>query len=548
MSAAPLWQFFIDRGGTFTDCIGRDPQSGALAVVKVPSSDEAPLVGIRQLLGLSAAQPIPPCEVRLGTTLGTNALLERRGARSALLLTRGFGDLLELGDQSRPDLFALRIEPRRPLPERVLEIGARVDADGQRLEVPDTAELERAASELRESGIDSVGVVVLNDYRDGQLERSIAERLREAGVKHVASGVEVAPSIGYLKRASSVAIDAYVTPLLQSYLARLADALPGSRLLLMQSSGALCDRARFRGVASVLSGPAGGAEALAAVAELAGVKLAVGFDMGGTSTDVTRVADGVVPRVYESEVAGTRIAAPMVAVHTVAAGGGSICRLDGQRLRVGPESVGADPGPLCYGRAGASELSLSDVNLVLGRLLPDRFPLPLTDAAPLAALSRLATELTERGHVYTPLDVAHGFFEIANANMAQAIREVTVSRGFDVREHTLVVFGGAGGQHACALARLLGIGQIVFHPLAGVLSAYGMALADLSHHVSSDAGARPLSDALLDDIEREFEPLEQRARAVVVAQAGSTEAECTRRLDLRYTGSETTLTLPIEDS
>src|SRR6478752_743432 len=200
MSAAPLWQFFIDRGGTFTDCIGRDPQSGALAVVKVPSSDEAPLVGIRQLLGLSAAQPIPPCEVRLGTTLGTNALLERRGARSALLLTRGFGDLLELGDQTRPELFALRIEPRRPLPERVLEIGARLAADGQRLEVPDAAELERAASGLR-----------------------------EAGVKHVASGFEVAPSIGYLKRASSVAIDAYVTPLLQSYLARLADALPGSR-------------------------------------------------------------------------------------------------------------------------------------------------------------------------------------------------------------------------------------------------------------------------------------------------------------------------------
>jgi len=231
-------------------------------------------------------------------------------------------------------------------------------------------------------------------------------------------------------------------------------------LLLMQSSGGLCERERFRGAASVLSGPAGGAQALAAVARAAGVRHAVGFDMGGTSTDVTRVQDGALSRVYESQIGGAQVAAPMVAVHTVAAGGGSVCRFDGERLRVGPESVGAVPGPLCYGRTGPGELSLTDVNLALGRLIPDRFPLPLSLAEPLAALEALAQTLARAGHAYSAFDVAEGFFRIANANMAEAIREVTVARGFDLREHALVVFGGAGGQHACALARELGVREV----------------------------------------------------------------------------------------
>jgi 5-oxoprolinase (ATP-hydrolysing) len=354
MTAPAQWQFFVDRGGTFTDCIAKDPVTGALTALKVPSSDEAPLVGIRRLLGLAEGAAIPPCEVRLGTTLGTNALLERRGARSALLLTRGFGDLLLLGDQTRPELFALRIRKPPVMPERVLEVDARLDAGGKVLARPNLDQLQRELAELRASGVDSLGIAVLNDYREGVLETELAEQARAAGFGYVATGHEVAPGIGYLARASTVALDAYLTPLLQRYLGQLRAALPGSRLLLMQSSGGLCDAERFRGAASVLSGPAGGAEALAAAAELAGARAAVGFDMGGTSTDVTRVEDGRLSRVYESEVAGTRVSSPMVAVHTVAAGGGSICRFDGERLRVGPESVAATPGPLCYGQSGAT--------------------------------------------------------------------------------------------------------------------------------------------------------------------------------------------------
>jgi 5-oxoprolinase (ATP-hydrolysing) len=539
------WQFFVDRGGTFTDCIGRDPESGELSVVKVPSSDDAPLIGIRRLLGLPDGSPIPPCELRLGTTLGTNALLERRGARSALLLTRGFGDLLELGDQTRPELFALEIRKPPPLPERVLEVDARLAADGSPLARPSLDDLTRSLRELRDRGIDSLGIALLNDYRDGCLEAELAACARRAGFQYVASGFEVAPTIGYLVRASSVALDAYVTPLLQGYLARLREQLPGSNLRLMQSSGGLCAPERFRGAASVLSGPAGGAEALAAVARAGNVLNAVGFDMGGTSTDVTRVEGGQVSRVREHEVAGARIAAPMLDVHTVAAGGGSVCRFDGERLRVGPESVGSDPGPLCYGRSGADQLSLSDVSLLLGRLIADRFPLPLRPAPAEAALNTVTREVNRRGHAYAPLDVAEGFFRVANANMAQAIREVTIERGFDLREHALVVFGGAGGQHACALARELGVRELLFHPLSGVLSAWGIGISRLSWDGSRDAGSRPLTEAVLGELGRAFEALVEQGRASLARDGADAERlHIDRAVGVRYSGTETVLKVP----
>jgi 5-oxoprolinase (ATP-hydrolysing) len=539
------WQFFVDRGGTFTDCIGRDPHTGALSIVKVPSSDQAPLLGIRRLLGLGDADAIPACEVRLGTTLGTNALLERHGARSALLLTRGFGDLLELGDQTRPDLFALEIKKPRSLPEAVLEVDARLDADGNALQHPNRDALRLALKRLRQRGLDSVGIAILNDYRHGALEAEVAELARAAGFAYVATGHEVAPAIGYLARASTVALDAYLTPLLQSYVERLNGELPGSRLLLMQSSGGLCERDRFRGAASVLSGPAGGAEALAAVARAASVPHAVGFDMGGTSTDVTRVDGGVLSRVYESDVAGVRVAAPMVAVHTVAAGGGSVCRFDGERLRVGPESVGAAPGPLCYGQPGSEQLAVTDVNLALGRLIPDRFPLPLSLAPALSALAALSQVLTAGGHRYSALDVAEGFFRIANANMAEAIREVTVARGFDLREHALVVFGGAGGQHACALARELGVREVLFHPLAGVLSAWGIGISRLRWEDRADASGRTLSDDALAELATDFERLVASGRAALVRDGADPQQLLFQRtLRLRYTGTETQLDVP----
>jgi 5-oxoprolinase (ATP-hydrolysing) len=500
------------------------------------------LVGIRLLLGLPPDAPIPACEVRLGTTLGTNALLERRGARSALLLTRGFGDLLELGDQTRPDLFALEIKRPRPLPEQVLEVDARLDAEGVPLERPAPAQLAHELETLRQAGFDSVGVAVLNDYRAGLLEAEIADVARRAGFTYVATSHQVAPSIGYLARASTVALDAYLTPLLQRYLDRLTAKLPGSRLLLMQSSGGLCQRERFRGAASVLSGPAGGAEALSAVARAAGLRHAVGFDMGGTSTDVTRVEDGALSRVYESQVGGQHIAAPMVAVHTVAAGGGSVCRFDGERLRVGPESVGALPGPLCYGRPGPGELSLTDVNLALGRVIPDRFPLPLSLAPPLSALERLRLDVAGAGHDYSALDVAEGLFRIANANMAEAIREVTVARGFDLREHALVVFGGAGGQHACALARELGVHQVLFHPLAGVLSAWGIGISRLRWEGRADAGGVMLTDESLAELAPHFERLVAEGRTALTADGADPESlELTLTARVRYRGTESEL-------
>jgi 5-oxoprolinase (ATP-hydrolysing) len=545
MTDGQAWQFWVDRGGTFTDCIGRDPHTGTLSVVKVPSSDQAPLVGIRRLLGLGDAAAIPPCEVRLGTTLGTNALLERRGARSVLLLTRGFGDLLELGDQTRPDLFALEIKKPHPLPETVLEVDARLAADGSTLQHPNRDELMPVLKGLRERGVDSVGIAILNDYRHGALEAEVAELARAAGFTYVATGHEVAPAMGYLARASTVALDAYLTPLLQSYLEQLTAALPGSRLLLMQSSGGLCERDRFRGAASVLSGPAGGAAALVAVARAAGVPHAVGFDMGGTSTDVTRVNGGVLSRVYENEVAGVRVARPMVAVHTVAAGGGSVCRLDGERLRVGPESVGAAPGPLCYGQQGTGQLALTDVNLALGRLIPDRFPLPLSVGSALSALALLSQELAASGHRYSALDVAEGFFRIANANMAEAIREVTVARGFDLREHALVVFGGAGGQHACALARELGVREVLFHPLAGVLSAWGIGISRLRWEDRADAGGRALNDDALDELAADFDRLVANGRAALVRDGADPQQLLVQKmLRLRYTGTETELEVP----
>ena len=535
--------FFIDRGGTFTDCLGID-EHGALRLAKVLSSDRAPLEGIRQLLGLGPDQPIPACRVRMGTTLATNALLERQGERFALLITRGFGDLLQIGTQARPDLFALSIQKPSVLYDEVLELDARADRAGVPLERPDRAKLLAELTALRARGINSVAVVVLGDHRTGALEREIGELARAAGIAQISLSHQLAPQLGLLVRGDTASVDAYLSPRLARYLETLQAELPGSSLHLMQSSGGLCDAAHFRGPNALLSGPAAGSVALAQIANELGLGQALGFDMGGTSTDVSRYA-GEFERRYEQEIAGVRVVAPMLAIHTVAAGGGSICRLRDGRLTVGPDSAGSDPGPLCYGRASAQALTVSDVNLALGRLVTHRFPFPLELAPARAALERIAAELRENGHFVDALGVAQGFFEIANRNMAEALRQVSVARGFDVRDHTLVVFGGAGGQHACALARLLGIRQVVFHPLSGVLSAYGMALADLSHHVSADAGSQQLTDARLAELEPTFQALEREARAKLEAQGATEQALYLRRVDLRYTGSETTLTLTL---
>ncbi|MET0794929.1 MAG: hydantoinase B/oxoprolinase family protein [Polyangiaceae bacterium] len=535
--------FFIDRGGTFTDCLGIDAQ-GSLRVAKVLSSDRAPLEGIRRLLGLEPDDPIPACRVRMGTTLATNALLERTGQRFALLISRGFADLLEIGTQARPDLFALAIRKPGVLYSAVLEVNARADRDGTPLERPDPQALLAELRTLRDAGIDNVAIAVLGDHRTGELERSIAALAREAGMNQVCMSHSLAPRLGLLARADTACVDAYLTPRLIRYLAALQEELPGSRLELMQSSGGLCDAAHFRGPNALLSGPAGGSVALSHIARELALPQVLGFDMGGTSTDVSRYA-GEFERRYEHEIAGVRVVAAMLAIHTVAAGGGSICRLREGRLTVGPDSAGSDPGPLCYGNPQAQSLTVSDVDLALGRFVGHRFPFPVSVAPVARALEEIAARLSEAGHSASALSVAEGFFEIANRNMAEALRKVSVARGFDVREHALVVFGGAGGQHACALSRLLEIEQVVFHPLAGVLSAYGLALADLTEHAVHDPGVHALSDALLSELEPPFLVLERQASAVLAEQTESAPAVCTRRVDLRFAGSETTLTLPL---
>ena len=544
-------EFWIDRGGTFTDCIHRDPATGRLRVAKLLSSDRAPLDAIRELLGLGPRAPIPACDVRMGTTLATNALLERKGAPFALAITRGFRDLLAIGTQARPRLFDLRITKPELLYREVLEVDARAGAHGEILARHDPATLRRELGRLRRSGLESLAVVVLHAYRGGELEREIGELAREAGFAHVALSHEVAPEMGLLARGDTACVDAYLTPLLRAYVAELRRELPGSTLRIMQSSGGLAGAEQFRGPHSILSGPAGGVVACAHVAHGLGAPRAVGFDMGGTSTDVCRVEAGPegdfeFERVYETETAGVRIFAPMLSVHTVAAGGGSLCRFDGHRFRVGPESAGARPGPLCYGNPEARELTVTDVNLALGRLVGDRFPFPLQLERVLAELHRMVSRLREAGTPRTADEIAAGFLEIANANMAEAIRQVSVARGYDVREYALVVFGGAGGQHACALARRLGMRRVLVHPLAGVLSAYGMGLADVAWHGEADVGRPALAAGLEKSLDKTWAELEARGRAAL-AEDGFAPAELTalRRIDLRYAGTETALTLPI---
>ena len=546
MSDRP-WHIWIDRGGTFTDCVGADPRTGRLHAVKLLSSDHAPLLGIRRLMGLAADAPVPPCRVRMGTTLATNALLERRGAPCGLVISRGFEDLLEIGDQTRPDLFALAIAPRTRLHDRVLAVDARLDAAGEVLQRPDAARLVAELARLRDAGetpLRGVAIAVLHAHRDGALERELGAAATAAGFEQVTLSHEVAGAQGLLARAETAVVDAYLTPLLRDYVALLAAELPGSDLQVMQSSGDLTPARKFRGRDAVLSGPAGGVVACAAVARALGLAQVIGFDMGGTSTDVTRWA-GAFERRYETEVAGVRVRTPMLAIHTVAAGGGSICRFADGRLTVGPDSAGAAPGPLCYGRPDAHALTITDVNLALGRLATARFPFALAEDRVHAALATLADEVAAAGLLRAPLEVAEGLRRVADEHMAAAIREVSLRRGHDVRDHAMVVFGGAGGQHACAVARLLGVRTLVFHPLAGVLSAWGMGAARVGWHGEADAGPIALAPGALAVLEDSFVALAARGRAALAEAGAPAEPVALRRVDLRYVGTHAAQTLAV---
>ena len=544
-------EFWIDRGGTFTDCIVRAPD-GRLHATKVLSSDRAPVEGILRLLErIGQGAPggaVPPVSVRLGTTVATNALLERRGMPTVLVTSRGLGDVFRIGTQARPELFELCIRRPPALHRSTVEVDARVGARGERVGMLDPAAVRRVLAAGREPGRVSVAVVLPHAYRFPDDEERIASLARELGFAYVVRSSEIAAEQGLLARGETALADAYLTPLLRGHVKALERELPGSRIRCMQSSGGLTDASRFRGPYALLSGPAGGVVGAAAVATAAGHRNAIGFDMGGTSTDVSLIREGEVERAFEVEVGGVRVKVPMLRIHTVAAGGGSLCRFDGFRLTVGPESAGADPGPLCYGRAraeGARGLTLTDVNLHLGRITGDFFPFPLRAEPVEEALAALEEELAAAGHRRSRDEIAAGFVEIANAHMAQAIATVSVGRGVDPRDHVLVGFGGAAGQHVCDVARRLGIRTILMHPLAGVLSALGIGLAEIQADRQRDGGRLLLpadGQPLHPDHRKAFRELEREVREALRAEGVPEPAgRIERWLDLRYRGTDTAI-------
>ncbi len=618
---AERWQFWIDVGGTFTDCLGRSPQGKLLrhkllssGVVKgrarfgvnrrqiidpsrcsdpdafwsgyslrlvspdgdsiahaevehfdagsgtlfldrdlpdadegtvqyeLSSNEEAPLIAIRYLLACRRRDPLPLMSVRLGTTRGTNALITRRGAATALVTTRGFGDILEIGYQNRPRLFELAIAKRKPLYQTVVEIDERIGSNGTVLGPAHRDQIARSLASLPSLGIRSLAVCLLNAYANPQHERLVAQVAEELGMEEISVSSQVAPLVRIVPRGDTTVMDAYLNPILRRYVQSLREPLGESRLQILTSAGGLVDADRFVGKDSILSGPAGGVVGLAAVAKAAGFSHAIGFDMGGTSTDVSRY-DGRFDLEYETEKAGVRVVAPMMAIETVAAGGGSICHFDGVKLAVGPDSAGADPGPACYGRGGP--LAVTDLNLFLGKIAIERFPFPLDHDAVERRLAALRDEVAEAtGTRYNLHELAQGLLTVANGNMVQAIRSISIAKGADPRDYTLVAFGGAAGQHACAVARELGMRRILNHPDAGILSAYGIGMADVVRHRAEGVYQSYSPDAVK-NLEGVFEQLAASARDEILAEGiPAAQITITRSLDLRYQGLDASLTIP----
>lgn len=555
------WQFWIDRGGTFTDVVARAPD-GRLITRKLLSENperyaDAAVQGIRDILGLKGNEPIPDDAigvVKMGTTVATNALLERKGEPTVLAITRGFRDALRIGYQNRPHLFARRIVLPELLYGHVIEIDERLDAHGAVLRALDAQAAERTLQDAFGQGFRAVAICLMHGYRHPEHEARVAAIARAIGFTQVSVSHEVSPLMKLVSRGDTAVVDAYLSPILRRYVRSVAQALGDVRLKFMQSNGGLTDAGLFQGKDAILSGPAGGVVGMARTAQSAGFAKVIGFDMGGTSTDVTHF-DGTYERTFESLVAGVRLRAPMMRIHTVAAGGGSILHFDGTRFRVGPDSAGADPGPACYRRGGP--LTVTDCNVMLGRVQPDHFPAvfgaegdqPLDPDIVRQRFEALAADIrSATGDARGPEAIAEGFLTIAVENMANAIKQISVQRGYDVTRYVLNGFGGAAGQHACQVADALGMTHVLIHPLAGVLSAYGMGLADIrslrQHTVEVE-----LSEAAMADLRALVETLGAAAAAQVAAQ-GVPAAAIARHanLHLRYRGTDTALEVPFADA
>ena len=578
------WDFWIDRGGTFTDVIGRRPD-GSLVAHKLLSDNpeaygDAAVQGIRDLLGVKPDEPIPPSligRVKMGTTVATNALLERKGERTFLVTTKGFRDALKIGYQARPKIFARHIIKPEMLYERVVEVDERVHADGTVESEPDLAALRRELSAARADGIEGIAIVFMHAYRYPEHEQRVAALAREIGFPQVSVSHEISPLIKLVGRGDTTVVDAYLSPILRQYVGQVARDLSAKgvsasiaakgdaatpapaaqseevrergdipRLMFMMSSGGLTAAELFQGKDAILSGPAAGVVGMAESGREAGFTHLIGFDMGGTSTDVSHF-DGEYERAFETEVAGVRMRAPMMLIHTVAAGGGSILHFDGARFRVGPDSAGANPGPKCYRRGGP--LAVTDANVMVGKLIPDFFPrifgaqqnLPLDADAVRAAFAQLAREI---GDGRSAEDVADGFIRIAVENMANAIKKISLQRGYDVTRYALNCFGGAGGQHACLVADALGMTKVLIHPFSSLLSAYGMGLADI-RATRQQAVEETFGDAVLASIATVAGRLGEDARSEVIGQGVAPEAVTVHaRAHIRYAGTDMALVVP----
>ncbi|MEM9486657.1 MAG: hydantoinase/oxoprolinase family protein, partial [Cyanobacteria bacterium P01_F01_bin.116] len=574
------WQFWIDRGGTFTDIVAQRPD-GQLQLHKLLSENpdryaDAPIQGIRDILGLSSDDAIPAEQievVKMGTTVATNALLERKGDPTILLITKGFKDALRIGYQNRPDIFARHIQLPEMLYDQVIEVPERYSAQGEELMALEESgawvdELER----VFDSGVRGCAISLLHAYRYSDHELKVAEIAKRIGFTQISISHQVSPLMKLISRGDTTVVDAYLSPILLRYIDQVEQALllsppllkergqggealplsPALRLMFMQSNGGLTDAYRFQGKDSILSGPAGGIVGAVKTSANAGFKKIIGFDMGGTSTDVSHYSgeesNGDYERTFETEVAGVRLRAPMMAIHTVAAGGGSILQFDGARYRVGPESAGAYPGPTCYRHDGP--LTVTDCNVMLGKLQPDFFPtvfgpdgnLPLDKTSVIEGFQLLAQQVAqETGATQPPEEIAAGFLAIAIEKMASAIKKISIQRGYDVSEYTLCSFGGAGGQHACLIAEALGMRQIFLHPFAGVLSAYGIGLADL-RILKEQAIEATLSEETLPLLTETLISLAEAGKQEMAAQGVAPNSINTlKTVHLRYAGTDSAL-------
>jgi 5-oxoprolinase (ATP-hydrolysing) len=553
------WQFWIDRGGTFTDIVAKRPD-GRIVTSKLLSEDpehykDSAVEGIRRLLGLTPGEEISAAHVdsvKMGTTVATNALLERKGENTVLFITRGFSDALRIGYQNRPRLFDLNIVLPDLLYSRVVEVDERVTADGEVLKELDFADAKNELKSAYDAGYRSVAIVLMHGYRYTKHEDLLAQAANEIGFDQISVSHQVSNLMKLVPRGDTTVVDAYLSPILHRYVDQVASRMSDVRLMFMQSSGGLTQADRFHGKDATLSGPAGGIVGMVRTAAQAGFEKVIGFDMGGTSTDVSHYA-GEFEREFETLVAGVRMRAPMMSIHTVAAGGGSILHFDGSRYRVGPDSAGANPGPSSYRRGGP--LTVTDCNVLLGKIQPEIFPKvfgpsgnePLDGQVVRQKFEEMARQIgAVAGDTPTPEAVAEGFLDIAVANMANAIKRISVARGYDVTEYVLNTFGGAGGQHACLVADALGMTKVFLHPLAGVLSAYGIGLADFTA-IKDKTTELILTEQAVTTLSSDMEVLEAAAVSDLLAQDLSRSAiRVVRQVQLRYEGTDTVLPVQFE--